>query len=552
MFDNANETLAILHKFRSALFAIILMLLLLTGCTSRSRYTTMRTSLDSINMLNRTDQPFTVADVQPYVDYFDRHGTANDRLLAHYLQGRAYHEHGEAPMALKCYQQAADCVDTTAADCDYAQLCRVYSQMDALLFQQGLYQEELLEIEQAIKYAKLGKDTLAFLFSYEQKAKVFEQLKMKDSFILVCEQAAALYTKHHYPAYAAIVLGRTIKPLIDDGNYEKANQYLENYESESGLFDNHHDILQGREIFYYCKGLLFLSYNQTDSAEFYFRKELRDGKDFNNQNAGALGLAQVYKMKNIPDSVARYYQYAYAMNDSMYCQRTTEKIANMRGMYNYTRHQEFAQEESARAYQTSIRFWISISILLMVCIFSSWLYIAKKKVNEILERTVSELAELKIEQKILEQDKIINQQRITENQKYIQKLEKKLGRYGSIIFIGPKKAENDLKLSSNYHVIQGLAVQGKKLTEKEWFIIDKMVNEYFPGCYDYIHSRIPINTLQYKICLLLRLHFLNKEISGMLGFTPAYISKLSSIIYKDLFDKEGSSKELATALCEIF
>ena len=61
----------------SRLSISLLLLLVLTACTpSQGRYTAMRTALDSINMLNRTDQPFTVADVQPYVDYFDRYGNS--------------------------------------------------------------------------------------------------------------------------------------------------------------------------------------------------------------------------------------------------------------------------------------------------------------------------------------------------------------------------------------------------------------------------------------------------------------------------------------------
>ena len=31
----------------------------------------MRTELDSINQCNRNDQPFTAADVQSYIDFFD-------------------------------------------------------------------------------------------------------------------------------------------------------------------------------------------------------------------------------------------------------------------------------------------------------------------------------------------------------------------------------------------------------------------------------------------------------------------------------------------------
>ena len=105
------------------------LLLVLMGCTTADDRARMRVGLDSINVRNRTDQPFTIQDVEPYVQFFDNHGTPNDRLLAHYLLGRAYYEHGEAPMALECYHDAIDCADTTSKDCDYAQLSRVYAQM---------------------------------------------------------------------------------------------------------------------------------------------------------------------------------------------------------------------------------------------------------------------------------------------------------------------------------------------------------------------------------------------------------------------------------------
>ncbi len=126
------------------LLTIFLALLLLGACVTDGKRSRMRSGLDSINQRNRSDQPFTVDDVQPYVTFFDRHGTANDRLLAHYLLGRAYHDHGEAPMALQCYQQAAECADTLSADCDYRQLCRAFAQMAQIFYEQGLYREQLV------------------------------------------------------------------------------------------------------------------------------------------------------------------------------------------------------------------------------------------------------------------------------------------------------------------------------------------------------------------------------------------------------------------------
>ena len=40
------------------------------------------------------------------VVYYDRHGSANEQMRAHYLLGCAYRDMGEALMALQCYQEA--------------------------------------------------------------------------------------------------------------------------------------------------------------------------------------------------------------------------------------------------------------------------------------------------------------------------------------------------------------------------------------------------------------------------------------------------------------
>ena len=534
------------------LLPYILLTLLLAACTTRGRYDAMRAGLDSINQLNRTDQPFAAADVMPYTDYFDRHGTANDRLLAHYLLGRAYHEHGEAPMALQCYQQAADCADTTATDCDYAQLCRVYGQMGDIFYDQGLYAEQIRKAEIAAKYAWIAMDTLAALAYKELESESYLKNGNNDSAITIKERIAALYSNYGHSQYASITLGSAIYPLIKLRLYEKAKKYITLYESKSGLFDKFGNIIRGREAFYHIKGLLYLYNNQVDSAEYWFRKELRDGKDFNNQNGGALGLAMLYEELHRPDSAAKYYQYAYAMNDSMYAQQATEVVERMQSMYDYSRHQEMARKESERASQASRRFWIILSVLLIVCMVACWLYIGRKELIGKLEEMAVELAEARAEQEELLHDKSANQQTIAENSRRIMQLEKNLGRYGKLVYFGQGKAEADLKISPNYQAIKEVVRRGQKLSEEEWAMAEALVNEYFPGCYDFIASKLPSSTLKFRICLLLRLHFINKEVCGMIGYTPAYSSKLSSEIHKELYGETGGSKELAANLSKFF
>ena len=130
------------------LIYLLLTLLVLTACTDRWEYALMRHGLDSLNERNRNDKPFTAADVQPYIDYFDRHGEPNDRLLAYYLLGRAYHEQGEAPMALEQYHKAIECADTLSRDCDFGQLSRVYAQMGEVFYSQYMFPQSRKQYEQ--------------------------------------------------------------------------------------------------------------------------------------------------------------------------------------------------------------------------------------------------------------------------------------------------------------------------------------------------------------------------------------------------------------------
>ena len=65
------------------------------------------------------------------VDYFDQNGTSNERMTAHYLLGRAYTDMGEAPMALRSYQDAVECADTMAMDCDFYMLCSAHPRRSA-------------------------------------------------------------------------------------------------------------------------------------------------------------------------------------------------------------------------------------------------------------------------------------------------------------------------------------------------------------------------------------------------------------------------------------
>ena len=129
--------------------SIFLVLTVLASCTDKEA---MRQRLDYVSQCNRADTVFTEAwlpTVDSLVDYFDRHGNANEKMMAHYLKGRVHHDMGEAPIALECYQRATEMADTTRKDCDLRTLAAIYGQMADLFHLQYLPDDEMSAIKMA-------------------------------------------------------------------------------------------------------------------------------------------------------------------------------------------------------------------------------------------------------------------------------------------------------------------------------------------------------------------------------------------------------------------
>ena len=539
------------------LLIVFALLMTMVCCTTEADRNRMRANLDSINQRNRTDLPFTVQDVEPLVQFFDDHGTSNDQMLAHYLLGRAYYEHGEAPMALQCYYDALDCADTTAQDCDYAQLARVFGQMAELFYYQGLYRQQLEFGRQSMKYALLAKDTLAALMSYEQESFAYSSLGMPDSSIFIIEDVVAKYNQYGYVSEAAIALGGAITPLLDKGEYQKAKQYMDVYESKSGLFDAQGDIAVGREVYYNFKGQYYLNTGRLDSAEFYFRKELHEGKDFNNQGAAALGFAEVYQKKHNNDSAVNYALYAYAMGDSMYAHKAMQTIKRMQSMYDYTRNQEIAQKEKENAAKEKRKLYFSTSLFLLILTIAIYVIYGmreeKKKQRvlylhnlEQLEQTQSEILQLRAH--------------ADEYEELLEEKEKQLARQRDEMQIHRKKLlldhsaiEKNIKESDIYQILLGKQY-GQALSIAELRECRKTVIENLPEFNSLLlSSQYKLNAKDFNVCILFRLGFKSKEISNMLSITQGRVSQISSKILREVFEKEeGGAAELIALLHELY
>ena len=508
-----------------------------------SRSQRMKRLLLLTNAQNKCDTIFRSDSIQRIlVDYYEHHGSANDRMLAHYLLGRAYYDMGEMPMALNAYQLAL--ADTTETEHDYYQLTRITAQMSKIYYHQNLLNYQIDFINKSVKYALLGKDTLGAINNYVQKAKSYDMLGVSDSVISICENASRLFMERGLERQSSQMMALLALHYIKRGEFEKAKQSLDVYRTRSGFFDDDNNIVSNRIIYYSIMGEYYTSIEKYDSAEYFFRKELHEGKDFNNQNAGSRGLALLFQRIHQPDSAAKYALYSYAMNDSVYAHMATAEVEKMRSMYDYTRYQNLAYKAETESNQKTtfikgISFVFILILLIMLYIVQR--YKQKRKYERsIYKRRIDELEKTQMDILILRQHEEDYQDIIEEKERNIEELQEQINKYQQ----NHKQRKNELQTAKEnsplFKKIQKLEASGQKLSLEDLQKLRQYVIEHYPTCYKFISdNQYNLNVMEFNTCILIRLGYAPKVISHFIDCSPAYISKIRITLLKRMYGIEG-------------
>ena len=524
---------------------MLLLLAVLAACSGDGSQ--MRAQLEELERQNRADSVMTNDSLAEHlVKYFDRHGTPNERMRAHYILGRTYADMGEAPAALEAYLEAADCADTTQADCDYAKLSRIHAQ-SALIYNEFVQpRSQLNELNKAVYYARKAKDTLIAIECYAQKANAYKWLKMPDSVMSIRIRASQLYQMAGQGQRSAGTLGAAITSAIDLHDIEKAHQFMVKYESESGHFCSDGRIEKGREIYYYTKGRYYLANQQLDSAEFQLRRLQREGQTLNHQIAASKGLQELYEMLKIPDSIAKYANLGYQLNDSAYSLSEMKNIQRLKASYNYNRNKLLAEQKTSEAREAWFVLFLIIALVMITALAVAVLFSNYKKRRQLellqyqndldnLGKAQEELMELRSEEKkelegiIKKKDQqlVKLQQIVAQHRKEIDQnaQEERLASAPVIKRFKEYLEENPPKAASNDDL-------------KE---LRNLINETIPSFYSHFHMlRFP----EYNTCMLIRARFSPSQVCKLMGISETYISNLRKRILFKAYAIQGSAKDL--------
>jgi hypothetical protein len=492
------------------------------------------------------------------VNYFDRHGDANERMRSRYILGRTYYCLDELPRALEMYNEAADCADTTSADCDFAKLSRVYAQSAEIYYNQVQPRTQLENLRRAQWYAQKGKDTLMSIECFALQANAYEFLNEWDSIVYVTDMASDMFKRIDRKDRSVQVLYNELLALIHLDNYDKAGKIFYMYEKSSGFFDETNNIDKRYDIYYYIKGLYYLGVNKVDSAESLFRKELSQATDLNNRIAGCKGLQEVYSRKGIVDSIAKYANLGYILNDSAYSLSEMQNIQKFQASYNYNHQKQLAEEKANDARNAYIAIGIIMVLFLFIAVIA-WLWFRHHRMEQQLKETQYQQTQNLLEQA---QSDLMELQEKNENasdlisrkSREISELQSQIAQYQHRQSV--KDHANLEDLLDNAPITRDLAELLKanpvqSATQGQLRELRKLINELIPNFYEALNHPQALRPVEYEVCLLTRCHFKPAAISKLLDRDDAYISNLRKGILLKVYGIKGSPKELDEQIMQI-
>ena len=519
----------------------------------------MRYELLRHKAMNKACITFTSDSVmKEVVDYYDHHGSANERMLANYVLGCVYRDLHEAPMALEYYNKATEQADTTAADCDYGTLYRVYSQMGFLFSKQYLLYQELNAFDKAEKYAYLAKDTFNAIVNYQNQGEVYDFLGKKDSVIAINLQAAKLFKKHGNDYAAAIAFGCNYKYYIEKKDFINAKKAFEAYNSTG--YEGNSNYEDAKAYVLCLKGTYYMFTGQLDSACYILQQSLKFCKSFSNKAATTKALAHYYAKVNQPSLAMKYALQSSEYNDSDLIEARKTQLQQVQAMYDYGRNQEIARMAEQKAKRSTQMNYMIVFACVILFLFLSYIYrkqLALKKKRIAVSKLLYEDSLLKLKRLQDEKAKLVAEndnklfQVIMEKENTIDKLKAEISDIqDKYSLTSVSNVELTLMDSSICKKIKFIELHPKKsMCEEDWKELANTIENAIPNFIPVLKNRL--NDKDYQICLLIRLGFSTSLIARLLGLSDAAISKRRKTMLKKLCGKVGKPKEFDEYVLQI-
>ena len=513
-----------------------------TEATAWPKSQRMRHRLLTMKAQNKAYVPFisdTIA--KDLVSYYDDNGSPNDRLLARYLLGCVYRDLGEAPHAVDCYLDAVSLADTTATDCDFYTLSSVYSQLATVFYRQLLLSNEIDARKKASHYAFLANMPKLGIYNIDMIAGSYILMNKKDSAEIILKSVLEQYRKFGY-FQQALRSSKTLMLLYTESpqRLAEAKILMNRFESESELFNEHHELPPSQRQYYYYKGLYYEGVNKLDSAEFYYRRISRPNMKAAQKDPMYRGLLSVFKKRHQADSIAKYAQLYCEVNDSSIAKKDQELTAQMASLYNYNRYQKEALKSENKALEAQNRFlylciFVALGLLVLAYIGKKFLKWRKEKLLELKSRSqVVEMLQNEVSQHEREKTQIVEEKSQLAQENHTLKEE-----------IGQMKIRENAIASENLSdepivkQINELTQKPRTMTQEEWRLLTKAFARHCPQLLSDLRLH-KANRVMTRVCMLSALNVRHNEQAALLDITKQEVTNAKTAINLKLFNQNSS------------
>lgn len=506
--------------------------------------------------MNKAYVNFTTDSVMlEVVDWYERHGNANQKMMAYYILGCAYRDLEDALSALKYLNLAVDAVDESDEDCDLNTLMRVYSQMGGLYQRVAAFENERIADSNAERLAWQICDTLSALRLMRLRASTLYDALQQSEALMILDSIVQFCNEHGLPEQTKNIYPMRIKYHIQTNNASCADSLLREYESKMGIRPSTQDEDIVDITYFYRKGLYYNLVEQPDSAIQMFKRllqlinkrplytvgrhELREGS--------YQGLTEAYSLKHNPDSVIKYANLYCQWNDSSTRTKSSEHLLRYQSLYNYTKIQEQALKAEQKASHLRVTMILLVVIGIAIAIIAWSIYqkrLKKERQKQIetnkgyqlllheLEKSADELLLIKTDSERFQREK----------ESEIQKLQTALAMYQdneqSVEQWSDERAIFACDIAKRLH---SLSSHAQKATPNELNCLLVTAQNAFPKFYANITDASKgLSHTEITISILIRFRFIPSEISLLLGLSSQRITNLKSSVNQKLFGTQGA------------
>ena len=512
----------------------------LPDLTKRQR---MRYELLYHKAMNKAYIPFKSDSVmQEVADYYEHHGSTNDRMLAYYVLGCVYRDMHEAPTALEYYHKATEQADTTAKDCDYSTLFRVYNQMGVLFGKQYLPYQELAAYEKGSKYALQASDTLNAIRMYQNRMGAFTILGKIDSAIMINLNAAKMFRHIGRNYESALAFGCNYDLYLQQNDAQKTQEAFNAYISTN--FEGSLEFDDSKAYVLYERGYYHMYMGQLDSTYYYLKKSLNLCKSDGNKAATTKALAQYYSKVNQPNLAIQFALKSLAYQDSDFIKTRNTQLQQMQAMYDYGRQQELAIKAEKKASQSSHIIYMLIICCIVILVIFTYIYrrnmlLKKKRIETtklLYEDSLLRLKNMQEELVQLKKEKDSLSSKAIQEKEEVKDICKK--------FDNPQLTEVDVLLKNSfiYKKLRYIEMHPmEKIGSDDWRELEQTIERLIPSFIPILRERL--SEKEYHICLLVKLGFSTSFIANLVGITSSGVSFSRKTMLAKLCNRVGSPKE---------